>query len=380
MAYLGLSGIVLLIVALWLFLWSRSARPPEKTIYRSPLRKPYRPRSKRKKDLNPAQIILQQEILEKRAEFKIYSLAQYATQTTRELSEEQKEILYKELKNFPLPSGAALKLSELLKDPYADSKEVAAIAATDPVLSARLLAVVNSAYFRPRSGNKVTSIHRAILLLGFNQVRNLLFHTLLENAVNKHSPLPKEDIRRIWLHSATVSVVAGFLAKKRGFPTGLALTAGLMHDIGKFFLPYFQLGDEGSLLLQEEDLPPFIKEEQRHGFNHTVIGSVLCHIWKLPPEISQAVAFHHVAELKKFFQLSKELQQVIALVAVADYICHFLGEAEEEKYLYQIPEKILQAYGFPLPLERLITPKLKKEVEKMVNLLESFQQPLENEV
>ena len=370
MAYLGLLGIILLMATLWLLLWGRDERPPERHLYRSRKKKP--PTCQ---PIDPAKIILQQELCEKLSEFKIYSLAGYATQTTRELNTEQKEILYRELKRFPLPSGAALRLSELLKDPYADSKEVAAIAATDPVLSARLLAVVNSAYFRPRSGKKVTSIHRAILLLGFNQVRNLLFHTLLENAVNKHSPLPKEEIRRIWLHSATVSVVAGFLAKKKGFSTGLALTAGLMHDIGKFFLPYFDLGDEGSCLLQEEDLPPLIKEEQRYGFNHTVIGSVLCHIWNLPDEISQAVAFHHIAELKKFVQLSLELQRVITLVAVADYLCHFLGEAEEEKYLYQIPEKILKQYGFPTQLETLITPKLKKEVQKMINLLESFHQP-----
>ncbi len=278
----------------------------------------------------------------KKKDFKTFSLASYLLKTARNLNDTQKEFLYQELKKFPLPSGAAMQLSEMLRDPYVDSREVAALASTDPVVSARLLAVVNSAYFRPSSGKKVNSIHRAILLLGFNQVRNLLFQLILEHAINKHSPLSKDEIQKIWLHSAAVSVAAGEIAKRQKEHPGLALTAGLMHDIGKFFLPYFKLDDQGSIIIQdtvaEEETPPLIREENLTGFNHALIGGVLCYIWRLPEEISQAVIYHHFGDFSRLKGLSFRMKKVITTVAAADYICHLLGYPEDENYLYEIPK------------------------------------------
>ncbi|AEH44988.1 metal dependent phosphohydrolase [Thermodesulfatator indicus DSM 15286] len=318
--------------------------------------------------------IYYQKLLKKRRSLQIYKLDKFAIKTSRELNTNQKEFLYKELKKFPLPSGAAWQLSEMLRDPLVDSKEVAALASTDPVISGRLLALVNSAYFRPSSGNNITSIHHAILYLGFNQVRNLLFQLMLEQTINKHSPLPKEEINKIWLHSAAVSVAAGEIAKRLQEHPGLALTAGLMHDVGKFFLPYFKQEDTGSLLLHEdtEDLPPIISEENVTGFSHPVIGEVLCYIWRLPKEIAKTVAYHHFGDFKRIEKLSSKEKKVIITVALADYICHLLGYAEEEPFLYEIPKEALKSCGFPVCPEFLITPQLEKEIEKMIKLLKGY--------
>jgi len=374
MSYALLSLIAIIVVLI--ILWRRRERPPDKNSFfsgnetsRSVQKKPFLPPEVRH---NKAYY---RALYEKRASCQKYSLAAYPLKTSRDLTEKQKEFLYQELKRFPLPSGAAMQLSEMLRDPFVDSRQVAALASTDPVVSARLLAVVNSAYFRPRSGKKITSIHRAILLLGFNQVRNLLFQLVLEQVVNKHSPLSKEEIQKIWLHSASVSVAAGEIAKRYQEHSGLVLTAGLMHDIGKFFLPYFAQGDlPGSLVAHEmgEDLPPLLQEENVTGFNHAVIGSVLCYIWNLPKQISQAVVFHHFGRPEILENLEVKMRRVITTVAVADYICHLLGHAGEEPYLYEIPKEALEACNFPKHPEFLITPQLEKEIEKMVNLLKGY--------
>ncbi len=324
-------------------------------------------------ETKPPQVLLfRKELQERLKNCQIFDLTQHRFHSPKELSPQQREVLYQELKKFPLPSGAAVRLSELLRDPYADSKEVASLAATDPVISARLLAIVNSAYFRPNGSKRVNSIHQAILLLGFNQVRNLVFHTFLENAFKEKLPLPPEEIKKIWIHSATVSVVAGHLAKQANLASGLALTAGLLHDIGKFFLPFFDLGEEGSLSLQEvtEDLPPFVQEEVQYGFNHCVIGSVLGHLWSLPPEIIKVIAFHHFGSLEEIRPFKRSVRQAIILVAVADNICHLLAQAGEEPYLYKIPEEALEVLELPPRLEKLITPQLKREIERMALMLE----------
>ena len=366
------------IIFFCILLWRQKA--PREGLYSPPQGIPKRRKTRPKEGLLPPEVrhnrVYYREIFHKKNSCKRYSLEPYPLKTSRDLTEKQQEFLYQELKRFPLPSGAAMQLSEMLRDPYVDSRKVAALASTDPVVSARLLAVVNSAYFRPRSGKKVSSIHQAILLLGFNQVRNLLFQLVLEQAVSKHSPLSKEEVRKIWLHSASVSVAAGEIAKRYEEHPGLVLTAGLMHDIGKFFLPYFgnQEEETGSFLAHEmeDELPPLIQEENLTGFNHAVIGGVLCYIWKLPREISQAVVFHHFGNPERLFQLEPKMRRVITTVAVADYICHLLGYAGEEAYLYEIPKEALEACGFPSYPEFLINPELEKEVEKMVNLLQEY--------
>ncbi len=368
--YLILATIVLLLAGL-LFL-RRQAAPVEVIELETK-------KSSKKKDPLPPEVrankIYYRSILHKKKSRKIYSLAKHRIKTTRELNTAQKDFLYQELKRFPLPSGAAMQLAEMLRDPYVDSRKVAALASTDPIISGRLLALVNSAYFRPTSGKKIHSIHRAILYLGFNQVRNLLFQLMLEQAVSKHSPLSQEEIRKIWLHSAAVSVAAGEIAKKFEDHPGLVLTAGLMHDVGKFFLPYFENSEElGGFSLNdaEEEPPPLILEEQKTGFNHAVIGAVLCYIWQLPEEISQTVSLHHFGDFARLKKLHPKMQRVITTVAAADYICHLLGYGEEEPYLYEIPKEALEACGFPSYPEFLITPALEKEVERMVKLLEEY--------
>ncbi len=366
MFYLALAGGIIFFLIILFFL--RPSREPlqEKTKIRKP---------KREEIAGPQSPIFKREIEERKTNRRIYFLVSYREKPHQELTPQQQEILYQELKHFPLPSGAALKLSELLRDPYADSRQVASLAATDPVLSAKILAIVNSAYFLPSTSKRVTSIHRAILLLGFNQVRNLLLQTVLENAVAKHSPLPKEEIKKIWMHSATVSVVAGHISSLCETSTGLALTAGLVHDIGKFFLPFFEKGQAGGsygLQESEEELPPLIQEEMKYGFNHCVIGATLCRLWKLPSEITQTVAFHHFPSLKSLSNLTPETRKTVLIVALADYICHLLGVSEEDSYLYAWPENIVETLGLSGNPEDLITPKVQKEVEKMAKMLESF--------
>ncbi|OAG28106.1 HDOD domain-containing protein [Thermodesulfatator autotrophicus] len=369
-------SIIISFFLIGVIIWKRS-KASQENIYISSRQKQNKKHFKNLNNLPnevKANKIYYQRLLKKKEALKTYSLKEYAITTSRTLNDNQKEFLYTELKKFPLPSGAAWQLSEMLRDPMVDSKEVAALASTDPVISGRLLALVNSAYFRPSSGKEITSIHHAILYLGFNQVRNLLFQLMLEQTVNKHSPLSKEEVNKIWLHSATVSVAAGEIAKKFQDPPGLALTAGLMHDVGKFFLPYFKQEETGGLLLHEdtEELPPVIAEENATGFNHQVIGEVLCYIWRLPKEIATTVAFHHFGDYSHFKKLPKRTQKVIITVALADYICHLLGYADEEKYLYLISEEALKTCGFPSHPEFLITPSLEKEIEKMINLLKGY--------
>ncbi len=366
---LGLFIIVGLLILLYHFL--KAPKEPFETFKEE---QPLDSRDVPPQVVAPQKMLFKKEIEYKLARCKKFDLSKYKMRSPQELSPQQQKIIYQELKNFVLPSAVGTRLAALLRDPNASAREIAQLIATDPLLSARLLAIVNSAYFRQPEGKKIHSIHQAILLLGFNQVRNLVFHSFIENTLKGKLPLPTEEVKKIWIHSATVASVAGFLAKQINRASGLAVTAGLLHDIGKFFLPLFDMGNEGSISLQEdtENLPPFVEEEIKYGFNHCVIGGFLSQLWKLPEEMTKIILYHHLGLREHLQRLNKEVQEAIILVILADNICHILGAAEEGAYVYTLPPETLQILNLPKQWETFITPELKKEVDKTIYMLNEF--------
>ncbi|MBA2849659.1 HDOD domain-containing protein [Thermosulfuriphilus ammonigenes] len=301
-----------------------------------------------------------------RQSVKIFCLRKHRPRIVNDLSPEERERLLKGFRARALPSGASLRLSKLLKDHLADSREVSRLAATDPVLSAKLLEVANSAYCRPSGAARVTSVHRAILILGFNQVRTILFQTIFREAVMNSGELDPEEIKKLWGHSAGVSVVAGQLAMKAGLPEGQAITAGLLHDIGKFFLPPAKEDHGLSMALSPEELeiPPVVLEDKIHGNNHMIVGGLLCSFWHLPKEIVMTVAYHHLPSFSDLRGLPEGVAELVALVSIADYICHLLGFFEEEPILYELSPWVCETVGLSYPIKNLVGPEMIKELEK----------------
>ena len=173
-------------------------------------------------------------------------------------------------------SPISLRLTNLLRNPQFSPKEVAGIAQKDPVLSARLLRAANSAYFGLRY--EVTSIGRAVVLLGYNQIRTLLLEDVLRKNLPSQNPEERERANKIWLHSMVVSVCAGELGHRVSGGKEVDWgTLGLLHDIGKCF--FFLLEQKRGRLKGE---PSLFQEEKHFGINHAVLGGMMARNWKLP--------------------------------------------------------------------------------------------------
>ncbi|HOJ42530.1 MAG TPA: HDOD domain-containing protein, partial [Syntrophorhabdaceae bacterium] len=174
-----------------------------------------------------------------------------------------------------IPSNS-MRLMNLLLNPESNLKEIVSLVSIHPVFSAKILQTVNSVYFS--LPQKITSIGRAITLLGYNNVRALVFHETLLNTMQKQEEYDAERYLKIWAHSAMVSACAGFMGK---YIFGLSeydlATSGLLHDIGKFYLT--DIKDSIEIV---SDVPPFIKEEHRFGVNHSVAGTYIANHWQLP--------------------------------------------------------------------------------------------------
>ncbi len=295
------------------------------------------------------------ELTKEKEKIILYDLAQYDWVSNLHLQKLEKE-MPKFLKDLPPPEILSSKLYQLLANPESNVKEIAKIISLDPILTAEVLRVANSAFFRTAVSQKITSVHRAIVLMGYNQLRMILLHYFFRKTLDRYTPLSREEIRDIWKHSVEVSSILGYFAIQRGYDPGLYITAGILHDVGKFFLPLF--GEEGSFTTSyTESLPPLKEEEIRFGFGHNLLGGLVVKFWNLPSEIYAATAYHHPIAREQFWDLPPEERKLAAWVAVADYLSHLYGHLES-KYAYKLPNWIYRVLDLKGPAENLMTNEL----------------------
>ncbi|MCL2459188.1 MAG: HDOD domain-containing protein, partial [Desulfobulbus sp.] len=180
------------------------------------------------------------------------------------------------------------------------------------------LKLINSAYYS--LVNKVTSLTRAIIMLGLNTVKNLALSTAVIRCVGQAKKSKALPIKNFWAHSIGVGVMAKLLAAERGLPLAEReeyFVAGLLHDLGK--IPF---GDEYIEVLtqaKKEQMPLIHLEKLYLEIDHEEVGEMIASTWKLNPVITDAIRHHHSPGLAE-----PEHQALVATVALADfYICLF---------------------------------------------------------
>ena len=194
-----------------------------------------------------------------------------------------------ELPCFPKVVAQALTQ---LADPDADMATVSAVVECDPGATARVLRLVNTASFSPRS--KVTSVHQGAVLLGRNQLESLLI------SIGAHSALPEPacdgfDKQRFWLAAARRAVLARMIAERTD-PTRKSenFTAALLQDMG---IPVLALRANlyGDVLSQwhasTEKLVAL--ETASYGWHHGTVASWMGACWEFPHEFVRFIGDHH---------------------------------------------------------------------------------------
>ena len=132
-----------------------------------------------------------------------------------------------------LPTTVA-KVLDVCNNPKTSPGDLNQVISLDPVLVGRVLKLINSAYYG--LGQQVTSLVRAIIMLGINTVKNLALSTAVLRNLTSKKDFQALDMEGFWRHSLCVGVAAKVLARKRNVDSKLLdeyFTAGLLHDIGK---------------------------------------------------------------------------------------------------------------------------------------------------
>lgn len=249
-----------------------------------------------------------------------------SAQTTRIEQPEAVEAAIRSISHIATLPEITLKIIELVEDPASTAHDLHNVIGRDPALCARILKVVNSAFYGlPR---QIGSINRAIVLLGLNAVKNIAIATSLNKLFRGGELCPAFSARDLWSHSIATAAGGKLISDqlKLNLPDE-AFLAGLVHDIG--IMVEMQAIRQGlievfaQLEIDSEGNPKRdMRELERSllGADHQSFGAGLCDAWKFPKSFSYVTGHHHDP-----FELPENSRLLSLVVHVADRVAGQTG-------------------------------------------------------
>lgn len=182
-----------------------------------------------------------------------------------------------------------------LEDPDTNLNVLVRYINLDPVITARVLAVANTAAMQGRRDADVSSIFTATSLIGLSKVRSITLISSLGAFIQKAAALSLPT--SFWEHSVAISICAQELTRHVAQPISAdaALISGMLHDMGQLWL--YALDADATRACWQKSItsPQGIEalEREAFGIDHATVGAWLAEHWKLPPPIVEAIQYHH---------------------------------------------------------------------------------------
>lgn len=210
-------------------------------------------------------------------------------------SEELTKKLSAAVEKMPAFPKSVQRILELTRDVNCPPKELIMVIEKDPVMTMKLLRILNSAYYSfPK---QITSVSQSVVYLGLNTVKNMAL------SFAAMGTLPKEnaagfDVQRYLMHSLTTASLARILCQKYGHdetdPADCYI-AGLLHDFGKVVFAQFMPEEFKQALARssEQAISLHTAEKEIIGSDHTVVGGMLVERWQFPKQLTENIRNHH---------------------------------------------------------------------------------------
>ena len=229
----------------------------------------------------------------------------------------QEERVYKILSsvyNVPSIPQVVMEVNNIIDDPKTSASILGRMISTDQGLVTKILTVANS----PLHGipRRVATIDFAIVVLGFNQVKNIVLALSMMESL-KIIGDTKFDQKKYWLHSILTAAAAKKIADDLGYQaSGEVFTAGLLHDLGIPIIYKFFNNEYKQIIssVSKEKISFLEAEEKFLGLTHQEVGKFLIDRWNLPIAIADVINFHHKPSE------AENNRELTALVHLADFM------------------------------------------------------------
>jgi HD-like signal output (HDOD) protein len=183
-------------------------------------------------------------------------------------------------------------LTLALAGPHSSIRNVARIIESDVAISAKILQLVNSAFFG--TARSITNVQTAVSHLGINTLKSLVLSVEVFRVFAPKKALQGFSLEDLQRHARLTSSISARLPVPVHL-VDIAVVAGMLHDVGKLIMAW-KLPERFKKLMtegREEQCPLHKAEEREYGFSHAEIGAYLLGLWGLPYTVVEAVALHH---------------------------------------------------------------------------------------
>lgn len=259
---------------------------------------------------------------------------------------------------FPTSLTATMKIRHALANPDISSDIVARIIGTEPVLSAQVLRLSNSVLYNP-GARKISDLRSATVLLGFSAVRNVAISVGMKQLLeHKSNGQASELMEGLWSRSLRVAAMSYVIAKNlTKLSPDKAMVAGLLHDIGKFYIlnraRHYQ-----DLFVSQEALWELVDQW------HASIGAAILENWEIEDDIRIAVMDHRSPEIPLANKPS-----LTDVVATADFLdAHFVDHSIANLNWSKIPAA-LQNLHLDLEKSELLLSETRDELDLMLQAI-----------
>jgi len=276
-------------------------------------------------------------------EIEISQAVEQALKTSAMINKKEIKEIIGRVKRLPSLPDVYQELNQALVNGNSSAKEIAGIIQRDAVMSAKVLQLVNSAFFGLE--RHIYRLNEAVTILGVRQIRDLALSYHLFEAFPQDGSWSSFSFSQIQTRSLTVARFAQNICravKADRHIQGLAFLAGLLHDFGMIVLAsnnpdqYREVMEKAAELKQ----PLYALEKLDLGVSHAEAGAYLLGLWNLPPKVVEAVLFHHFPNSCP----SNEFQPLTA-VHIADSLLPPVGTVIDCRITSQISIKYLERLG-----------------------------------
>ncbi len=232
--------------------------------------------------------------------------------------------LVSRVESLPSLPSLYLEIMEELQSSYTSFQKVGEIIAKDVGMTAKILQMVNSAFFGLR--RHIASPREAVGYLGLETVKSLVLTAKIFSQFDQKK-IVGFSLDDLWNHSILTAIFAKTIVKlenQRREAIDDAYMAGLLHDLGKLVLVQnlYDGYQEALVEVQQSNRCLWEIEDEFFGTTHAEIAAYLMGLWGLKYPVVEAIAFHH------YPRKCHQHMGILAAVHAANGLAHDLGAAE----------------------------------------------------
>ena len=233
------------------------------------------------------------------------------------MTTKQQAAIIQQIDSLPSLPATVSRVMDVIADPESHGEDLVNAILPDQAMCAAILKIANSAFFGiPR---EVATMDKAVNVLGFNEVHNIVLGKAVFNSFQKVPQSSKKIVDTFWKHSFHCGLAAKRIAEDLRCSPSELFIAGLIHDIGKLALFLTRPEDYHTLRSGDSIESSFncnLIEKKQFGIDHCETGILLLTRWMFPEQLITAVGYHHQPEKSTNHTLHTLIIQISDLLSI----------------------------------------------------------------